>query len=403
MPGTLPSEGASWWRPRPTRGSSALRARLVSSLDEVERLRDTWAAASPRRFNADIDFYLVSAASQSSFVRPYVILLERDGALEAMLIARVEDVDLPAVFGYRTIFRSRVRSITLVHGGLIGESAPSSRLLLSELRRSLARREADVASLPFLPTDGTFHRAATREVPAAVRAPFARRAVHRRLELPATGEEFLRSRSKSTRESLKRYRRKVERDLGERLELRVYDSERDLERIFAETDSVAAKTYQRGLGVALADTPEQRAVIEVGLRRGWYRAYVLYLDGRSIAFWPGYAYRDTFFIGTPGYDPAMAEYRIGNYLLGRMIDDFCADPSLEAVDFGFGDAEYKRRFGSESFEESTVLIFAPTARALAVNAARSAVAASARGATAGLERVGGLDRVKRRWRRHLER
>lgn len=379
------------------------RVRLVSTLQEVERLRARWEAASIARFNADIDFYLAFAASQASFVRPHVLLVERSGELEAMLVARVEDIDLSATFGYRSVFGSRVRSITLTHGGLIGESEQSAHVLLGELRGSLARREADVVSLPALATDGPLYRAATSEVPAVLREPFARPSLHRQVVLPPTGEEFLRSLSKSTRESTKRYRKKVERDLGERLRLRRYDKEGDLERIFSDTDPVARKTYQRGLGVALEDTPEQRSVIQVALRRGWFRTYVLYLEEDPIAFWPGYAYGGTFFIGTPGYDPEFGQYRIGMYLLGRMIDEFCGDPDVHAVDFGFGDAEYKRRFGSESWEECNVRLFAPTPRALAINGARTAIGGSAAAATALLTRFGWLDRVKRHGRRQLQR
>jgi CelD/BcsL family acetyltransferase involved in cellulose biosynthesis len=366
-------------------------------------MRDSWESAPVARFNADIDFYVAWAAAQASFVRPYVLLVERSGEVEAMLVARVEDVELSTRFGYRSLFRGRVRSITLTHGGLIGEADQFAHLLVSELKKSLARGEAEVVSLPALPFDGALYRTARSEVPAALRAPFEQRSLHRRVSLPATGQDFLRSLSKSTRNSTKRYRKKVERDLGDRLQLRRFDKESDLERIFSDTDPVARQTYQRGLGVALENTPQQRTVIEVGLRRGWFRTYVLYLDERPIAFWPGYAYRGTFFIGTPGYDPEFGEYRIGMYLLGRMIDEFCGDPTVQAVDFGFGDAEYKRRFGSESWEECSVLLYAPRPRPLAIGAVRAAIAASALAATAVLTKLGWLDRVKRRSRKQLQR
>ena len=75
----------------------------------------------------------------------------------------------------------------------------------------------------------------------------------------------------------------------------------------AEVETVAALTYQRGLGVAAADTPEQRALVELALERGWFRMYVLSLGGEPVAFWSGAGYDRTFFIGTPGYDPAFAE------------------------------------------------------------------------------------------------
>jgi hypothetical protein len=377
--------------------------RIVSSLAEIEEVRERWEAAPVGRHDADIDFYLAFAASRPEFVRPYVLLLERGGELEAMMVARVEDIRLRAGIGYRTVFSARTRSITLVHGGLVGVDDRSAPLLLYALQQSLARREADLLFLPAQRTDSPLYRAALDTVPAYRRQPFEGRGVHRTLALPDTFDEFLRSRSKSTRESVKRYRKKVERDLGDRLELRVYRDPADIERIFADTEPVAALTYQRGLGVALSDTPEQRALIEVGLRRGWYRVYVLSLDGKTIAFWPGSAHGGTFHIGTPGYDPAYADYRIGTYLQMRMFEDLIADPDTNAVDYGLGDAEYKRRFGSESWDEADLHVFAATPRALAVNAARSGILGAAECARAALRRAGVLERVKRGWRRRLAR
>jgi CelD/BcsL family acetyltransferase involved in cellulose biosynthesis len=375
--------------------------RLVGSIGAIEDIRERWKAAAVGRHDADVDFYLAFAASRPSFVRPHVLLLERGDELEAMIIARVEDARLSAGVGYRTVFSAKARSITLVHGGLVGVTDENAPLLFEHLCQSLARRAADVLFLPAQRTDSPLYRAALAELPAYRRQPFARRSVHRTLELPDSYDAFLRSRSKSTRDSVKRYRKKVERELGERLELRVYREPSDIDRIFADTEPVAAQTYQRGLGVALSDTPPQRALIEVGLRRGWFRTYVLYLDGRAIAFWPGSAHGDTFHIGTPGYDPTFAEYRIGNYLLMRMFEEFIADPAVRIVDYGLGDAEYKRRFGSDCWDEADLHVFAPTARALAINGARTTVMATAAAARAALGRTGVLERVKRGWRRRM--
>jgi CelD/BcsL family acetyltransferase involved in cellulose biosynthesis len=128
---------------------------------------------------------------------------------------------------------------------------------------------------------------------------------------------------------------------------------------------------------------------------------VLLSGGRPIAFWSGAGYDRTFFVGTPGYDPAFAEYSIGTYLLQRVIEDLIADDGFDVLDYGLGDSDYKRRFGNESWEEEDVLVFAPTFRGLRVNAVRTGLAAAvalARGAAA---RTGLAARLKRRWRRRL--
>ena len=95
---------------------------------------------------------------------------------------------------------------------------------------------------------------------------------------------------------------------------------------------------------------------------------------RPIAFWSGAGFNGTFFVGTPGYDPAFAEYSIGTYLLLRVIEDSDRRRRRSSRSTtGFGESEYKRRFGSESWEEEDVLIFAPTVRGVRINATRTAV------------------------------
>ena len=109
------------------------------------------------------------------------------------------------------------------------------------------------------------------------------------------------------------------------------------------------------------------------MERGWFRAYVLYLDDEPIAFWQGQAYNGVFSTGVPGFDPAYAEHRVGNYVLFKLIADLCADESIDTLDYGFGDAEYKRRFGTRSWEEQDVHLFAPTAKGFRTNAIRSSL------------------------------
>jgi CelD/BcsL family acetyltransferase involved in cellulose biosynthesis len=219
--------------------------------------------------------------------------------------------------------------------------------------------------------------------------------------VPGTLDEFVASRSKKTRDNLKRYAKKLLRDHGDELSLRVFSKPEEIDELFAAVEEVAAKTYQRGLGVAIADGAEHRRLIGVGLERGWFRAYVLSLAGRPVAFWPGTAFRGTFSVGTPGYDPAFAEYRVGMYVLLRVIEDLCADEGIDVLDFGPGEAAYKRQLGNESWEEEDVLVFARTLRGIRVNASRTIVAGAVTGAQAAVEKAGVDGWLRRRLRQKL--
>jgi CelD/BcsL family acetyltransferase involved in cellulose biosynthesis len=80
-----------------------------------------------------------------------------------------------------------------------------------------------------------------------------------------------------------------------------------------------------------------------------------------------------------------------------MLEDLCDDPSVDVLDFGFGDADYKRKLGTREWEDTSVLVYGRTPRALRAAAGRTAVLGADRLA----RRAAGADRIakiKRRWR-----
>src|SRR5262249_23713590 len=139
----------------------------------------------------------------------------------------------------------------------------------------------------------------------------------------------------------------------------------------------------------------------VGLEHGWLRGYLLYLRAEPIAFWLCSVYRGTMLIRLTGYDQAYAELRIGLFLLMKAIEDAIADPSIQILDFGPGDAAYKLQFSSESHLERDLVIFAPTARALRINATRNAVLLGAAAGRRALDASQLTDRIRSGWRERL--
>jgi len=375
-------------------------ARIARTPAEMQSLRQAWTEFAWPRVDADLEFLATLIETLPVGTRPHVAVIDRDGEPTAMLVGRIEDTRLAVAFGYRIVFRPRVRILTVAHGGFGGgESEPAA--IMDEVLRLLRDGEADVALLPGL------REGSSLLVEARSRPQFFARdrglslRMHRRLDLPGTYEEFLRSRSKSTRESIKRYSRKLERDLGQKLRMRVFSETRDIDEMFAATETVAAKTYQRGLGVALADNDQARRLVRLGLERGWFRTWVLYVDEEPVAFWPGWTYGGTFYVGTPGYDPALAEYRLGTYILMRIIGELCADPAVGTIDYGPGDSEYKRRFSNAEWDETDVLVFAPTFRSARINLARTAIVRGESLARRLVSRAGVEQRLKQSWRRRL--
>ena len=119
------------------------------------------------------------------------------------------------------------------------------------------------------------------------------------------------------------------------------------------------------------------------------------------AFWNGFIFKKVFYSSSTGYDPSLNYYHPGMFLLLKMIEEFCLDSYYEAVDFGFGEAEYKRIFCTEKWQESSVYIFAPTFKGLRLKAIKLSTVIASQTAKKVVKRFKTLQHVKRTWRHRL--
>jgi CelD/BcsL family acetyltransferase involved in cellulose biosynthesis len=378
------------------------RIRVLRSVDDFASVRQAWLGLLQDEIAVHPDFFEAALRVDEKIVRPHVVVLESGDTVEAMLVARIEKLEFGVRAGYRKLYAPRVTSITVLQGGILGAAAePIFPLLFRAVRESLAAGEADIAIFRYLPLDSRLHRFASTTPSFLCRQHSADSEVHWEVELPSSVDEILGRLSSSARQTVKRYSRKLEKEYGDRISMRLFTEAAELDEFFRDIEPVSAKTYQRALGVSFGDTPAYRERTRVSMEQGWFRGYVLYLDGRPVAFHHGELWAGRFRHGRPGYDPDLAQLRIGTYLLLKVFDDLCRHPEARIFDCGVGDADYKRRFGTQSRDEGNVVVYAPTARAVTVNVVRSVLIAGVGLAKRVLKRSELYGRIKREWRRRL--
>ena len=374
----------------------AVRITVARTPDEAQALRPWFERVRPLNPDADLDFFLT--VSRIVGAQPYVALCELPGDRAILVVGRVEEgrSRIPA--------RRGVSTLRLAFGGVVGaQTAPDYQLVVDVLRRALAAGEADTVVLPQLDTAGALYAAARSGVAwwRADHVPTFH--VHWRSSIPESLEGFLEARSSNTRYHVRRYSKRLIRDCGEDLAVREFGDAADLDRLCADLESIAAKTYQRGLGVGYSGDPLQRALLELCASRDWLRAWVLSMSGKPVAFWYGYRYAETFWLVATGFDPAHAELRVGQYLQMQMMDSLCRDPAVHSYDYGAGDAEYKRRFGDSSTDEADVVLYAPSLRGIRINATRTIRLSAARLIKTWIARTQLGAHAKKAWRKRAER
>lgn len=375
---------------------------VIADVSELESLRSAWDVLEPSYVDADLDYFRASVANATPPARPYVVLLGERSGPRALIVARVETAPFPCRIGYQTVYRPKLSTLRVAHGGIAGEmDSHGAGMVAGAIAHALRSGDAEVAVVPAVRTGSPLEHALDSVTGRWRRQAFSTPYVHRRLVLPNTFDELLAARDRRSRYNLRRQNAQLERAFEGELAIDVLRRPEDFERIVSDLEAVASATYQRALGAGFADTPERRELVRVALAKGWFRAWVLSIRGAPVAFWQGNAVNGTFFVSSTGYTTEFGPHGVGTYLQLGMFADLCADPAVSVVDFGWGDADYKKRFGTESWLERDIVLFGPSSRAVRVAVTRNALRAVDRLGRGALTRLGLVHRIKRLWRQRL--
>ena len=144
------------------------------------------------------------------------------------------------------MYAPRVRALTVVYGGLLGDpSDEDTEVVFEELRAALTRGEADVLRLRNLEVDSPLHRLATR-TPSMLTRQHTGDERPQGVDAPDSLDELC---SQVLLVPQGRYdERRLAKEFGDRLTVEVYRDVSDLDRMFRQFADVSATTYSAGSG-----------------------------------------------------------------------------------------------------------------------------------------------------------
>jgi hypothetical protein len=382
-----------------TAGTLAVKA--FTSVAQIATLRHFWQAKQWHP-NADFEFFNLIIQCRSNVISPCVLAALRGGEPVALWVGRVEAAKVPLRFGYKTLLETPVRRLTLIEGGAIGEQTEDiCRAFASHLVTLLAGQNFDLVSLEQVNVAEVQYQTIVCAFKRTQLCHAQDPAAHWTLQLPGTWEEFLKRRPKKHRYWIKRLSVVLNRDFGGEWSIRRHTSPEEAGQFVDAAESIAGNTYQRALGAGFCRNEENARRVDLAARQGQLRGYVLFIRDEPRAFWHCRTYKQTLYLSATGYDPAYRSYELGTVLLMKVFEDHCGT-DIERVDFGLGDADYKRRFASDHFVETTLHLFPKTLGGLRLNAVQSLTLASTRCARYVLDKLHLTQRLKTLWRRQVE-
>jgi hypothetical protein len=369
----------------------------LTDIGDIEKIRDVW-----ERFNihpnSDIDFYLQLQSIREDIVRPHIFLLKENGIPVAMAVGRIESSFIPFKIGYLKIYKQRVRILNIVAGGIMGEfDEKRSTLFINELIQTLNNKVADVAIVKHIPVDSLIMFKGKRIPSLLRRGYFSEVRTHRTAELPGTLNSFLERFGTKQRSTLRRNEKRLRKNYPDSVILRIFKEESEVSQLCEHAESIAKLTYQRGIDSGFKFDDEHFERLNLAAKKGWLRAYILYVDEKPCAFWIGTLYKDVFHSDFIGYDATFQKYSPGMIIFLKMVEDL-SEAGVTNIDFGLGDAGYKKRFADKYWEESNAYIFASTFSGLKINFIRTLVNSINYMSYRILRNDQLLEKIKKKWR-----
>ncbi len=379
---------------------SCLAWDVVERLEELERIRPAWNALRAQAPftppNADPDRFAVVTAHLGADVAPYVTVLSDGDRPRAMLIGRTSRRRVTHRFGYLSIRSPRLRCLDVVYGGLITDGSRTSQVAL-------------VDYVGMLQLKGDFehiminHLDAQSPLVKNLRGTTARREPHWQMQLvPGSYEETMQSHSSKHRKKLRRYERILREAFNGKVSLQVFTEEAHIADFMDVLATIAPHTYQFQLGLAQSQFDLTSSLLRLEAAQGRMRSYALIADGKPLAFQNGAVYGGCYYCDGRGYLPQHHDLRPGSTLSQLIIQDLC-EQQLHTIDYGFGDADYKRIYGTQSWDEVTLHLYGRGIRATYAAQLERCARWTSQTAKSVLGRVGGVAGVKRFWRKRLGR
>lgn len=380
----------------------AVEVRVLRSIAELEDIRPYWESWPGNR-DSDLGFYLTVLRESRESLRPHVIVVCRNGQPDAIFVGRLDHRPLDRVrVGYIHV-RPQVTVLYFVYGALRGNSsAENCELIIRQICASLSQREADLAYLNYLGEDSHIYELAKKMPGFLCRDRICESQLHFSRKLPRSLEEFYGSLSPNARWQAKSKQKKLAKAFGSAARVRCFQEPAELDNLFRDAEVVAKSSYQRGLGVGFADTPEERRRLDFKAEKGWLRAYILYIEDRPSAFWIGDLNEGVFGSEYLGFDTTFAKYSPGMCLILKVIEGFCeGGENVSGIDFASGQAQYKETLSDRVWRETSVFIFGPSLRGIALNLVKTSAVGIDHALKNVLERTGLLQKIKKSWRGRL--
>lgn len=392
--------------PSSARTELPLSVDIVRDWDQLQVHEAAWRTLLERQHpllspNVVPDRYRETTRAFGEAVKPFAIVVSQHGEPRGMALGRMQTRPIRCRVGYASVSFPSVRTLDIMHGGVIVGDDSVAASIADTLAHLRSGDGVDLVNLNRLPLQHPVHAHLRAVIPVnriASHAPEPHFVVP---IIPGDFDGTLRAvLSTKRRHEVRREHRRLRDQFDGDVELVRHEEPEDIDTLLEAACAIAGTTYKHALGIGIDSSSRWRAILHSAASAGQLRAWLLVACGEPIAFAIGTRVGEQFFLEDFGYAPEHAKWSPGKNILFRIIEQLSLD-DCTCLDFGFGDAQYKRVFGEVCREEATVRLFGRSLRARALRMVDRAASSAQEMAQLLLPEQAGVARLKKAWRRRL--
>ena len=379
--------------------------RLALSEGGARILLQSWEQLAhgdvPRSIDAAACFFLPFLHARNGINTPHVALWDKDGKPDGILIARHSVGRPKLLLGSKQVPMPRLRTLDITYGGLEARSASTAGKQAAYLRQLLSGGDLDCISIHHLPEDNQI----AQLLQPGLRWPGDGGPVstgHWFSELTDLEGQPLSAYPAKARRNFRRKDRNLVNAFNGDVEVRELRHVDEVETLLTVAASICARSYQGRLGVGVRDNPRWRAICSILAATGALRGYLLDAGEATIAYAVGSVREGTCNLMATAFLPEYRSVAPGSYLVRRVIERLQQE-KVRWLDFGFGEAPFKKLHGTMHRQEITLNLYSDSPAARTARVLDTAVKWADRTAHRLLQRSGLEDRARHLRRRIAER
>ncbi len=323
-----------------------------------------WDALSSRSQNmnamyASSDWLAHVAATDDAPARLWSIR-NSSGALLGGIAVRLKDFSLQFSLASRTLFQQQIKAAYILGSvPFLSESPIFAVELIQRVFSDWTECQAIYADA--CPTDSFFYGCLVKQIHH--HADFYHYQVDgprpwHVLKLEASFDAYLDTLSAKARSAFRRKTRLASKGPEGEVNVRCVTAPNEVAEFLENAVSVSQQSWQHKiLGTRVGCDDETVRIFTDAASRGLLRCYLLKLGTMPCAFVIGYQYSGTYHYCELGFREDYSQFSPGTVLLYHIIEDLHQyNPPFEKLNFGVGDATYKRRYGNITVMDVSSLV-----------------------------------------------